>query len=121
MEVFIPSGEISQTSPIVARDVNVRWLSVPSMVSADGQNYSPASSAQTGSGHEDFTHTAPQLRYQRHHGHNAGEIDLRWTTNELSWYSTHHFGNKLYYPFTGGGTMSIGENTNTGEGIAGWP
>lgn len=123
MEMFIPTSEISQ--PIgafgaVARDVNLRFLSVPSMVRDNSGNYSPASSPQTMAGHEDFTHAAPQLRYQQFHGHNAGEIDLRWTTNELSWYSNPHLGSKLYYPFVGGATMSIGENTNTGEGIAGW-
>jgi len=125
MELFIPTVEVSKPSgsfSSVARDVNLRFLSVPSMAydSRTGK-YSPASSAQTMAGHEDFTHSSPQLRYQKFHGHNAGEIDLRWTTNELSWYSTPHFGSKLYYPFVGGATMSIGENTNTGEGIAGWP
>ena len=125
MEMFIPTSEISQAIgafSTVARDVNLRFLSVPSMIrdTDGGVKFAPASSAQTMAGHEDFTHAAPQLRYQQYNGHNAGEIDLRWTTNELSWYSTPHFGSKLYYPFVGGATMSIGENTATGEGIAGW-
>ena len=122
MEVFIPTVEVSKPSgsfSSVARDVNFRFLSVPSLVYDSGE-FRPASSPQTMAGHEDFIHTAPQLRYQQHNGYNAGEIDLRWITNELSWYSTPHFGSKLYYPFVGGATMSIGENTATGEGIAGW-
>ena len=123
LEVWMPTHEVSQASGSdeVIRSVNVRWLSVPSMGYDSTNGFYPVGSAQSLSGHEDFIHHAPQLRYQRYWGYNAGELDLRWLTNELSWSATPHGGSKLYYPYIGGSSLTVGEGETSGEGIAGWP
>tara|TARA_R110001592_G_scaffold67354_8_gene206577 strand:- start:2002 stop:8190 length:6189 start_codon:yes stop_codon:yes gene_type:complete len=124
MEVWMPTIEVSQDAgeaDHIIRSINVRWLSVPSMGYDATTGWYPVGSAQSLNGHEDFVHTAPQLRFQQFHGFNNGELDLRWTTNELSWMNTPHQGSKLYYPYIGGATMAVGEGSTTGEGIAGWP
>tara|TARA_R110002012_G_scaffold87192_2_gene215860 strand:+ start:31976 stop:38377 length:6402 start_codon:yes stop_codon:yes gene_type:complete len=123
LEVWMPTHEVSQAagSDEVIRSVNVRWLSVPSMGYDSTDGFYPVGSSQTLSGYEDFIHHAPQLRYQRYWGYNAGELDLRWLTNELSWIATPHGGSKLYYPYIGGSSVTVGEGETSGEGIAGWP
>jgi len=123
LEVWMPTHEVSQVggSDEVIRSVNVRWLSVPSMGYDSTDGFYPVGSSQSLSGYEDFIHHAPQLRYQRYWGYNAGELDLRWLTNELSWIATPHGGSKLYYPYIGGSSLTVGEGETSGEGIAGWP
>lgn len=123
MEVWMPTFEfsISATSDDVIRSVNIRWLSVPSMNYDSTNGWHPVGSAQSMNGHEDFTHTNPQLRYQRFWGFDAGELDLKWATNELSWMNTFHRGSDLYYPYLGGSFTTVGEGATDGEGIAGWP
>lgn len=123
MEIWMPSMEISQAagSDDVIRSINVRWLSVPSMGYDATTGWYPVGSAQSLNGHEDFVHSAPQLRQQRFWGYSSGELDLRWTTNELAWMNTPHQGSKLYYPYIGGATLQVGEGSTSGEGIAGWP
>lgn len=123
MEVWLPSFEFSQDASDpdeVIRSINIRWLSVPSMNYDTTNGWYPVGSAQTMSGHEDFTHNYPQLRYQRYWGFDAGELDLKWNTNELSWYHTGHGGSRLYYPYSAGSFMTVGEGYTGGEGVAGW-
>ena len=123
MEVWMPTFEfdISATADDVIRSINIRWLSVPSMNYDSTNGWHPVGSAQSMNGHEDFTHTNPQLRYQRFWGFDAGELDLKWATNELSWMNTFHRGSQLYYPYLGGSFTTVGEGDTDGDGIAGWP
>ena len=73
-------------------------------------------------GEEDFPHHSPQLRFQRFWGYDASEIDLRWFTNELAWYSTNTKGSEVYYPSKGGIQMELGDSIEGGgEGLAGYP
>ena len=76
-------------------------------------------SAQTLAGNEDFTHFAPQLRYQRFWGFNTNELDLIWMTNEQSWMVTQHEGSRLYMPSVGGVSFAFGGSV--GQGIPGYP
>jgi hypothetical protein len=124
MEVWMPTFEFSQdvTEPDeVLRSINIRWLSVPSMNYNSTDGWFPVGSGQSLTGHEDFTHTNPQLRYQRFWGFDAGELDLKWQTNEMSWMNTPHGGSQLYYPYAGGSFVTVGEGEILGDGIAGWP
>ena len=124
MEVWMPTFEFSQDATEadeVLRSINVRWLSVPSMNYDSTNGWYPVGSAQSMNGHEDFTHTNPQLRNQRFWGFDASELDLKWATNELSWMNTMHGGARLYYPYLGGSFTTVGEGDTTGLGVAGWP
>ena len=124
MEVWMPTFEFSQDvadPDEVIRSINIRWLSVPSMNYDSVTGWFPVSSAQSLSGHEDFTHTNPQLRYQRFWGFDAGELDLKWNTNEMSWMNTPHGGSRVFYPYAGGSFTTVGEGDTEGDGIAGWP
>ena len=124
MEVWMPTFEFSQDgtqADEVLRSINIRWLSVPSMNYDSTNGWQPVGSAQSMNGHEDFTHTNPQLRSQRFWGFDASELDLKWATNELSWMNTMHGGARLYYPYLGGSFTTVGEGDTTGAGIAGWP
>ena len=124
MEVWMPTFEFSQDSSEadeVLRSINIRWLSVPSMNYDATNGWQPVGSAQSMNGHEDFTHTNPQLRSQRFWGFDASELDLKWATNELSWMNTMHGGARLYYPYLGGSFTTVGEGDTTGSGVAGWP
>ena len=124
MEVWMPTFEFSQAAgdpDQVIRSINIRWLSVPSMNYDATNGWYPVGSGQSLSGHEDFTHTNPQLRYQRFWGFDAGELDLKWNTNELSWMNTPHGGSKVFYPYSGGSFVTVGEGEITGDGVAGWP
>lgn len=124
MEVWMPTFEFSQDSSEadeVLRSINIRWLSVPSMNYDATNGWQPVGSAQSMNGHEDFTHTNPQLRSQRFWGFDASELDLKWATNEMSWMNTMHGGARLYYPYLGGSFTTVGEGDTTGSGVAGWP
>ena len=124
MEVWMPTFEFSQdvSDPDeVLRSINIRWLSVPSLNYDATNGWFPVGSAQSLNGHEDFTHTNPQLRYQRYWGFDAGELDLRWATNEQSWMNTPHGGSRVYFPYAGGSFTTVGEGEIEGDGIAGWP
>lgn len=124
MEVWMPTFEFSQDgtqADEVLRSINIRWLSVPSMNYDATNGWQPVGSAQSMNGHEDFTHTNPQLRSQRFWGFDASELDLKWATNELSWMNTMHGGARLYYPYLGGSFTTVGEGDTTGSGVAGWP
>ena len=125
MEVWMPSDEFSQAAlePAngVIRSINVRWLSVPSLGYDATTGWFPVGSAQSLNGQEDFTHEWPQLRYQRFSGYDAAELDLRWSTNEMSWMSTPHGGSRVYFPYAGGTFTSVGEGSIEGEGTPGWP
>lgn len=120
MEVWMPTFEFDMPDSVL-RSINIRWLSVPSMNYDSTNGWHPVGSAQSMNGHEDFTHTNPQLRYQRFWGFDAGELDLKWATNELSWMNTFHRGSDLYYPYLGGSFTTVGEGDTDGVGIAGWP
>ncbi|BCU99708.1 MAG: hypothetical protein CM15mV29_1080 [uncultured marine virus] len=64
--------------------INVRWLSVPSMGYDSTDGFYPVGSAQSLSGQNFIlmpTVEIPALLG----GFNAGELDLRWLTNEFSW------------------------------------
>ena len=123
MEVWMPTFEFSQAAGAdeVLRSINIRWLSVPSMNYNSTDGWFPVGSGQSLTGHEDFTHTNPQLRYQRFWGFDAGELDLKWQTNEMSWMNTPHGGSQLYYPYSGGSFVTVGEGEILGDGVAGWP
>lgn len=124
MEVWMPTFEFSQDgaqADEVLRSINIRWLSVPSMNYDSTNGWQPVGSAQSMNGHEDFTHTNPQLRSQRFWGFDASELDLKWATNELSWMNTMHGGARLYYPYLGGSYTTVGESDTQGDGVAGWP
>jgi hypothetical protein len=124
MEVWMPTFEFSQDpseADEVIRSVNIRWLSVPSMTYHATTGWTPVGSAQSLSGQEDFTHTNPQLRYQRFWGFSAGELDLQWMTNESSWQTSPHGASRLYFPYAGGSFTTVGEGETSGAGIAGWP
>tara|TARA_R110001592_G_scaffold70015_5_gene214755 strand:+ start:10058 stop:16162 length:6105 start_codon:yes stop_codon:yes gene_type:complete len=124
MEVWMPTFEFSQDGAEpdeVLRSINIRWLSVPSMNYEAAKGWYPVGSAQSLNGHEDFTHTNPQLRYQRYWGFDAGELDLQWATNEASWMNTPHGGSRVYFPYAGGSFTTVGEGEIAGDGIAGWP
>lgn len=83
----------------VIRNVNFRWLSVPSMrYNSTTQSFIPLGQNDTISGNEDFTHTAPQLRSQRFHGFDASYLDLSWITNERAWHVTPHKQARAMYP-----------------------
>lgn len=83
----------------VIRNLNFRWLSVPSMrYNSTTSSFVPLGQADTISGNEDFTHTAPQLRAQRFHGFDASYLDLSWLTNERSWQVTPHKQARAMYP-----------------------
>ena len=121
LHCWIPSIEFDTTANVL-RSINIRWLSVPSLRWDNANNtWSPVGSAQTMAGQEDFPHHSTQLRYQRFWGYDASEIDLRWFTNETSWYRTGHKGADLYYPSAGGVQMQMGDSQTKGEGIAGYP
>ena len=123
MEVWMPTLEFSQNTSDpdeVIRSINVRWLSVPSLGYDSTTGWYPVGSAQSLNGQEDFTHEWPQLRYQRFNGYDAAELDLRWSTNELSWMSTPHGGSRVYFPYSGGTFDSVGEGGVAGEGTPGW-
>ena len=124
MHIWIPSieydSQVGQAN--VLRSMNIRWLSVPSVrFDATTQSWTPVGSAQTMAGEEDFPHHSPQLRYQRFWGFDASELDLRWHTNELSWYRANTDGSSVYYPSAGGVQMQIGSGEESGQGIAGFP
>ena len=124
MEVWMPTFEFSQDvaePDEVLRSINIRWLSVPSMNYDATNGWFPVGSAQSLNGQEDFTHTNPQLRYQRYWGFDAGELDLQWATNEMSWMNTVHGGSRVYFPYAGGSFTTVGEGEIEGDGIAGWP
>lgn len=124
MEVWMPTFEFSQDpteADEVIRSVNIRWLSVPSMTYDATTGWSPVGSAQSLNGQEDFTHTNPQMRYQRFWGFSAGELDLQWMTNESSWQTSPHGASHLYFPYSGGSFTTVGEGETSGAGIAGWP
>jgi len=124
MEVWMPTFEFSQDpseADEVIRSVNIRWLSVPSMTYDATTGWSPVGSAQSLNGQEDFTHTNPQMRYQRFWGFSAGELDLQWMTNESSWQTSPHGASHLYFPYSGGSFTTVGEGETSGTGIAGWP
>ena len=124
MEVWMPTLEFSQDAgdpDEVVRSINIRWLSVPSMGYDATTGWFPVGAAQSLNGQEDFTHEWPQLRYQRFSGYDAAELDLRWSTNELSWMHTPHGGSRVYYPFAGGTFEATGEGGIDGEGTPGWP
>jgi len=121
--IWFPSYEFDDdaTAPDrVIRSINVRWLSVPSMRYDQTVGWVPIGSAQTLAGNEDFPHLASQIRYQRFWGFDAGEVDLSWKTNELSWFTTPHAGSKLFHPSDGGVAFNF-QSTATGEGIQGFP
>ena len=123
MHIWFPSYEFDDdaTAPDrVIRSINLRWLSVPSMRYDAVKGWVPIGSAQTLAGNEDFPHIASQIRYQRFWGFDAGELDLSWKTNELSWFTTPHAGSKLYYPSEGGVQFTF-ESNATGEGMQGFP
>lgn len=122
LHAWIPSLEFDTTHNTL-RSVNIRWLSVPSLRWDNANNtWSPVGSAQTMAGEEDFPHHSPQLRFQRFWGYDASEIDLRWFTNELAWYSTNTKGGEVYYPSKGGVQMELGQSIEGGgEGLAGYP
>ena len=123
MHIWFPSYEFDDdaTAPDrVIRSINLRWLSVPSMRYDAAKGWQPIGSAQTLAGNEDFPHIASQIRYQRFWGFDAGEVDLSWKTNELSWFTTPHAGSRLFYPSQGGVNFSF-ESTATGEGMQGFP
>ena len=122
LHAWIPSLEFDTTHNTL-RSVNIRWLSVPSLRWDSANNtWSPVGSAQTMAGEEDFPHHSPQLRFQRFWGYDASEIDLRWFTNELAWYSTNTKGSEVYYPSKGGIQMELGDSIEGGgEGLAGYP
>ena len=123
MHIWFPSYEFDDdaTAPDrVIRSINIRWLSVPSLRYDAVKGWIPIGSAQTLAGNEDFPHLSSQIRYQRFWGYDAGEVDLSWKTNELSWFTTPHAGSKLYYPAIGGFDLNLGE-TATGEGLQGFP
>ena len=123
MEVWMPSMELDNDINDVIRSINIRWLSVPSLAWDATDGFYPVGSAQTMSGNEDFAHRAPQLRYQRFWGHDASALDLRWSANELAWYSTPNGGSRLYYPGVGG-IVSDPDESHEGDarglGIAGY-
>jgi hypothetical protein len=124
MEVWMPTFEFSQDAADpdeVLRSINIRWLSVPSMNYDATNGWFPVGAAQSLNGHEDFTHTNPQLRYQRYWGFDAGELDLRWETNEMSWMNTPHGGSRVYFPYAGGSFTTVGEGDIEGDGIPSWP
>lgn len=123
MHIWFPSYEFDDdaTAPDrVIRSINIRWLSVPSLRYDATKGWIPIGSAQTLAGNEDFPHLSSQCRYQRFWGYDAGEIDLSWKTNELSWFTTPHAGSKLYYPSVGGFDFNLG-SSNVGEGLVGFP
>jgi hypothetical protein len=122
LHAWIPSLEFDTTHNTL-RSVNIRWLSVPSLRWDQANNtWSPVGSAQTMAGEEDFPHHSSQLRFQRFWGYDASEIDLRWFTNEMAWYSTNTKGSEVYYPSKGGIQMELGDSIEGGgEGLAGYP
>lgn len=123
MHIWFPSYEFDDdaTAPDrVIRSINIRWLSVPSLRYDSTKGWIPIGSAQTLAGNEDFPHLSSQIRYQRFWGYDAGEVDLSWKTNELSWFTTPHAGSKLYYPAIGGFDLTLGAAEN-GEGLQGFP
>lgn len=121
LHVWIPSVEFDETHHVL-RSMNIRWLSVPSIrFDSATQSWTPVGSAQTMSGEEDFPHHSPQLRYQRFWGFDSSELDLRWHTNELSWYRTNTVGSDVYFPSAGGVQMQLGTGQEEGEGIASFP
>jgi len=122
MHLWLPSIEFDQNPSAddwVIRSLNMRWLSVPSLQYDATLGWQPIGSAQTGSGEEDFTHFAPQLRYQRWWGFNTNELDLIWLTNEQSWMVTPHEGSRLFMPSVGGVSFQFGGDV--GQGIPGYP
>ena len=125
LHAWLPSIEFDDDSSAtdrVIRSVNIRWLSVPSLrYDSSISSWVPVGSAQTLAGEEDFPHFGQQMRYQRYWGFDASEIDLRWATNELSWFRTPHAGSRLFFPGGGGVQMTPGEGIGTGEGIPGYP
>ena len=121
MHIWIPSVEFDETNHVL-RSMNIRWLSVPSIrFDTASQSWTPVGSAQTMAGEEDFPHHSPQIRYQRFWGFDASELDLRWHTNELSWYRTNTRGSDVYYPSAGGVQMQLGTGQESGQGVAGFP
>lgn len=124
MHVWIPAVEFDDDTGAtdrVIRSLNVRWLSVPSLRFDSTKGWVPIGSAQTLAGNEDFPHLAAQVRYQRFWGYDASEIDLRWLTNELSWFRTPHAGSALFMPGLGGADFRPGGGETSGEGIPGFP
>ena len=122
MHIWLPSIEFDQDSSaddFVIRSMNMRWLSVPSLQYDATLGWQPVGSAQTLAGNEDFTHFAPQLRYQRFWGFNTNELDLIWMTNEQSWMVSQHEGSRLYMPSVGGVSFAFGGSV--GQGIPGYP
>lgn len=122
MHIWLPSIEYDQEPTAddwVIRSMNIKWMSVPSLEYDATLGWQPIGSAQTGSGSEDFPHFAPQLRYQRWHGFNAGELDLTWMTNEQSWMVNQHEGSRLFMPSVGGVSFQFGGTV--GQGIPGYP
>ncbi len=122
MHIWLPSIEYDQDPTAddwVIRSMNVKWMSVPSLEYDATLGWQPIGSAQTGSGSEDFPHFAPQLRYQRWHGFNAGELDLTWMTNEQAWMVNQHEGSRLFMPSVGGVSFAFGGTV--GQGIPGYP
>ena len=121
MHIWIPSVEFDATNHVL-RSMNIRWLSVPSIRwDNTAQSWIPVGSAQTMAGEEDFPHHSPQIRYQRFWGFDASELDLRWHTNELSWYRTNTVGSDVYFPSAGGVQMQLGTGQESGQGVAGFP
>jgi len=124
MEVWIPSHEFDQdaaASHWVIRSTNIRWLSVPSLGYDATVGWYPVGSAATLAGTEDFVHFAPQLRYQRFWGYDASELDLKWATNEMSWFRTPHAQSRVLWPSEGGATMLPAGGGGAAEGIPAWP
>ena len=122
MHIWLPSIEFDQDSSAddyVIRSMNMRWLSVPSLQYDATLGWQPVGSAQTQAGEEDFTHFAPQLRYQRWWGFNTNELDLMWLTNEQAWKVTPHEGSRLFMPSVGGVSFQFGGDV--GQGIPGYP
>jgi len=100
-EMWWPAHEYSTpgSGEWVIRSMNFRWLSSPGMTFNPITGFFvPVGQSDTIAGHEDFLHTAPQLRGQRFHGYDSSYLDLAWITNERSWISTPHEGSRVYWP-----------------------